>query len=240
MLHVRFPAPPGRLRQRRPPFSFPAAPVDPFLNHAAQLSAVRTSSQSALLLSSALADADALHGQLTCDSINFDYIAQKQAADDGVSDGIVTRPKRQQLLGDGHPAWCSRRDRRHAARMHEYPNSQYPQHDSRAPPSPRPCALPVAMSVCADGATAGPAWTSPARSAVAGSSLESPVQATRGATHHSSPLPLVAALDVLRQPTTVPRLPDDVPASLEPPTASTKSPPALASIVKSATPPSLL
>ncbi|KAH8115557.1 hypothetical protein DFH11DRAFT_1742607 [Phellopilus nigrolimitatus] len=66
------------LRQRRPLFIFSATAVDPLLNHAAQLSAVQTSSQSALLLSSALADADALHGQLTCDSINFDYIAQKQ------------------------------------------------------------------------------------------------------------------------------------------------------------------
>ncbi|KAH8100447.1 hypothetical protein DFH11DRAFT_1751848 [Phellopilus nigrolimitatus] len=53
------------LRQRRPLFFFSAAAVDPLLNHVAQLTAAQTPSQLALLLSSALADADALRRELT-------------------------------------------------------------------------------------------------------------------------------------------------------------------------------
>ncbi|KAH8110351.1 hypothetical protein DFH11DRAFT_1730274 [Phellopilus nigrolimitatus] len=53
------------LRQRCPLFFFSAAAVEPLLNHVAQLTAAQTPSQLALLLSSALADADALRRELT-------------------------------------------------------------------------------------------------------------------------------------------------------------------------------
>ncbi|KAH8116667.1 hypothetical protein DFH11DRAFT_1224563 [Phellopilus nigrolimitatus] len=62
--------------------------------------------------------------------------------------------------------------------------------------------VPVVMSVSADGATAGPVRTSPARSGAAGLNLESPVQATRGALLFFSPSTFVAARVVHRQPTT--------------------------------------
>ncbi|KAH8105693.1 hypothetical protein DFH11DRAFT_1733203 [Phellopilus nigrolimitatus] len=106
------------------------------------------------------------------------------------------------------------------------------------------------MSVGADGATTGPARTSPARSGTAGLNLESPVQATCGAALFFSPLPssLPSTSSDDRQPS-----PDSPTSSLTPSSHpphvrvsrprsardATKSPPALASIVKSATPPSL-
>ncbi|KAH8099673.1 hypothetical protein DFH11DRAFT_851080 [Phellopilus nigrolimitatus] len=214
------------------------------------------------------------------------YIINTKAADDGVSDGIVTRPKRQQLLGDGHPAWCSRRDRRHAARMREYPNPQYPQHDSRAPPSPRPCAcLRRSHAECCPGEFTHARACAPASACCdvcrrgrrdCGSSMDLACSQRRGrveprvsrssdARCHPPFFSPPSRRCPRRPPTTdnrpttprrcpclprathrmsvspVPDLPATAPhsGSTISTTTATKSPPELASIVKSATPPSL-
>ncbi|KAH8104337.1 hypothetical protein DFH11DRAFT_1733918 [Phellopilus nigrolimitatus] len=154
-----------------------------------------------------------IHDGLASDTFDVDldaHITNANAADDGVSHGIVALDQNvNDYLEAGAPSGApgvidaTPRTRTNTLILNTRNTTrEHYRHHGHAHNREELMPLPVVMSDSADGATAGPARTSPARSAAAWSNLESPVQATRGALLFFSPSLFVVALDVHRQPST--------------------------------------